>query len=341
MKSVVFKDRVKITAVAGNGGDGVATFRREKYVPRGGPDGGDGGRGGDVVLVASKDLDSLLPLYFQPLQRAAHGGRGGTQRCHGRNGDDRRVTVPCGTVARRADTGEWIGEVIADGDELTVARGGQGGLGNCHFVTSTHQAPRECTEGQAGEDHRLVLELKLVADAGLVGYPNAGKSTLLRALTNAHPKVASYPFTTLHPMIGTIQFADYSQLRIADIPGLIDGAHAGVGLGHEFLRHIERTSFLVFVLDMAGVDGRHPADDYLNLREELRRYDDALDRRPFVIVANKMDDPASDDLRAEFRRRIGLPLIEVSAELGEGIDAVRQALYRHFKEIPSRAGHDS
>jgi GTP-binding protein len=339
VKSVVFKDRVKVTVVAGNGGDGMATFRREKYVPRGGPDGGDGGRGGHVILVASKDVDSLHPLYFQPLQRAEHGGRGGTQRCHGRNGQDLRIPVPCGTVARLFDGEDWLGEVVEPEDEFMVARGGKGGLGNCHFVSSTHQAPREFTEGEAGEGKVLRLELKLVADIGLVGYPNAGKSTLLRALTNAHPKVAAYPFTTVHPLIGTIQFEDYSQLRIADIPGLIDGAHQGVGLGHEFLRHIERTSFLIFVIDMAGVDGRHPADDYRNLRFELRQYDDALDRRPYLIVANKMDDPASDALLAEFRQRTGQHPLEVSAELGEGVDRVRDALFRQVQETKSRARH--
>lgn len=326
MKSVVFKDRVKVTVMAGNGGDGLATFRREKFVPRGGPNGGDGGRGGHVILVASKDQDSLLPLYFRPLQKAEHGGRGGTQRCHGKNGADLRILVPRGTVARMFDSGEPIGEVLEDGQELVVARGGKGGLGNCHFVTSSHQAPTECTEGIPGEEKILRLELKMVADVGLVGYPNAGKSTLLRALTRAHPKVASYPFTTLHPMIGTLEFDDYTSIRIADIPGLIDGAHQGIGLGHEFLRHIERTRFLVFVLDMGGTDGRHPADDYLNLREELRLYDPELDQRPSLVVANKMDVPDSTRLLAEFTQRTGQHPMQMCAELGEGVPALHQCL---------------
>ena len=217
-----------------------------------------------------------------------------------------------------------------------VARGGEGGLGNCHFATSSHQAPREYTEGEPGEERLLRLELKLVADVGLVGYPNAGKSTLLRALTNAQPKVAAYPFTTLHPMIGTIQFDDYSQLRIADVPGLIDGAHRGVGLGHEFLRHIERTSFLLFVLDMAGTDGRHPVDDYRTLRQELEQYDASLALRPSMIVANKMDEPAADQFLDEFTQQTGHSPLAISAELGEGVPQVREALYRHFQETLCR-----
>lgn len=326
MKSVVFKDRVKLTVVAGNGGDGASMFRREKFVPHGGPSGGDGGRGGHVVLRASKDQDSLLPLYFRPLQKAEHGGRGGRQRCHGKNGQDLVIPVPCGTVAKVFETGESIGEVLEDGQELQVAKGGDGGLGNCHFVTPSHRAPTEFTEGTPGESKILRLELKMVADVGLVGYPNAGKSTLLRALTRAHPKVASYPFTTLHPMIGTLQFDDYSTMRIADIPGLIDGAHDGVGLGHEFLRHIERTHFLVFVLDMGGTDGRSPADDFENLREELRLYDETLDQRPYLVVANKMDVPGSTESLETFRERTGENPLAMCAEIGEGVDALRRRL---------------
>ena len=326
MKTVVFKDRVKVRLVAGNGGDGLASFRREKFIPRGGPDGGDGGRGGHVYLRASKDEDSLLPLYFRPQQRAGNGGQGGSRRCHGRNGADLVIPVPCGTVAWMFDSGDWLGEVLTDGETLRVARGGAGGLGNCHFATSTHQTPTEFTKGEPGDDVTLRLELKLVADVGLVGFPNAGKSTLLRRLTNAHPKVAAYPFTTLNPIIGTLQFEDFTQVRIADIPGLIEGAHAGVGLGHEFLRHIERTRFLVFVIDMGGTDGRNPTDDYFNLREELKRYDGSLAERPFLVVANKMDVPGSDEFLAEFTARTGLPPLPLCAEIGEGIEALREAI---------------
>jgi len=325
-KLSTFRDRVKITAYAGDGGNGLSSFRREKFVPFGGPDGGDGGRGGHVLIRADVNVDSLQPLYFKPLQRAGHGGRGGKQRCHGKNGEDLIVVVPCGTEVFNFSTGDQIGEVVADGEELAVAKGGKGGIGNCHFASSTNQAPTDFTEGEPGEENVLRLELKLVADVGLVGYPNAGKSTLLRALTAAHPKVASYPFTTLHPMIGTLIFEDYSQIKIADIPGLIDGAAKGVGLGHDFLRHIERTNLLVFVIDMAGSDGRHPADDFENLRHELKTYNENLVSRRYMVVANKMDAPDSTHLLKEFRDRTGEAPMEMAAEIGEGLDPLKQAL---------------
>lgn len=326
-KISTFRDRVKITATAGNGGDGLASFRREKYVPRGGPDGGDGGRGGHVIFRADENIDSLQPLYFNPLQRAGHGGRGGKQQKHGRNGEDLIIPVPRGTEVYEFDAGTRLGEVIHHEDKFVVARGGGGGKGNCRFVSSTHRAPLERTEGESGEEKILRLELKIVADVGLVGYPNAGKSTLLRALTAAHPKVASYPFTTLHPMIGTLTFDNYSQIRIADIPGLIDGAAKGVGLGHEFLRHIERTRLLVFVLDMAGSDGRHPAEDLGNLRNELAAYNRDLGTRRYLVVANKMDEPASTEQLREFRERTGEAPMEISAAMGEGLNPLRDALH--------------
>lgn len=317
---------MKVEVTAGNGGDGMSSFRREKFVPRGGPDGGDGGRGGHVILKASKDQDSLLPLYFKPLQRAQHGVKGGTQRRHGRNGSDLVVPVPCGTIAYLYDTEELLGEVLEDGNELRVARGGRGGQGNCRYVTSTHQAPIEFTEGVEGERKTLRLDLKMVADVGLVGYPNAGKSTLLRAITAAHPKTAPYPFTTLHPMIGTLEFGDYRRIRIVDVPGLIEGAHAGVGLGHDFLRHIERTRFLVFVVDMAGTDGRVPADDFLHLRDELRLHQPDLDEHPYLIVANKMDGPEADEYLKAFVEQTGEQPIPMIAELGEGVEELKKAL---------------
>lgn len=332
MKAVTFKDRVQIHVSAGNGGDGCASFRREKFVPRGGPNGGDGGRGGDVYLTADKNADSLLDLYFRPHQRAEHGGRGRSKDCHGLNGADLFVKVPCGTVIRDLQEDRVVGELLADGDRVVVARGGAAGLGNSRFVSSINQAPTTCTEGEPGEVKKLGLELKIVADVGMVGYPNAGKSTLLSKLSDAHPKVAAYPFTTLNPIIGTVIYDDYQRLRVADIPGLIEGAHAGVGLGHDFLRHIERTTFLLFVIDMAGVDGRNPGEDYLNLRRELTCYREELGERPFRVVANKMDLPEAQTQLGRFKKDTGQTPIEISAEQNLGVDKVSQALHEYFFE---------
>lgn len=332
MKHVVFKDRVKLYVRAGNGGNGCVSFRREKFIPKGGPDGGDGGNGGSVILRCDANEDSLLPLYYQPHQRAKHAQHGMGSQCHGRNGEDCIAKVPCGTIVTKADTGEFVGELIKEGEELVVARGGKGGIGNVHFKSSTNQAPRQFTEGTPGEEQALWLELKLVADVGLVGFPNAGKSTLLSKLTHAHPKIAPYPFTTINPIIGTLEFENYHRLRIADIPGLIDGAHDGVGLGHEFLRHIERSRFLLFVIDMAGTDDRNPTEDFLHLQEELRLHREALSCTPYLIVANKMDTPGADELLETFRTQTEELVYPISAELGEGLDPVREHLYKHFFE---------
>lgn len=328
MKTITFKDSVRLYVSAGNGGDGCVAFRREKYVPRGGPSGGDGARGGSVYMEATNNADSLLDLYYRPHQRAPHGGKGQPKECHGRNGEDLIIPVPCGTVATDFESGTRIGEVLAEGDRLCLARGGRGGLGNCHFATPSHQAPRESTPGTPGETRTVVLELKLVADIGLVGYPNAGKSTLLRCLTNAQPKVAAYPFTTLNPIIGTLVREDYATLKIADIPGLITGAHEGAGLGHDFLRHIERTHFLLLVLDMAGVDGRHPADDYAGLLHELSAYNQELGNRPRMVLANKMDLPEASVLLQEFTERTGVRPYPISAANDENVAEVKQQLFR-------------
>jgi len=330
MKHVVFKDRVKLYVRAGNGGNGCVSFRREKFIPKGGPDGGDGGNGGSVILQCDENEDSLLPLYYQPHQRAKHAQHGMGAQCHGKNGADCIARVPCGTIVTDAETGEFFGELIRHGEELVVAKGGKGGIGNVHFKSSTNQAPRQFTEGIKGEEKALWLELKLVADVGLVGYPNAGKSTLLSKLTHAHPKIAPYPFTTINPIIGTMEFENHHRLRIADIPGLIDGAHDGVGLGHEFLRHIERSRFLVFVIDMAGTDNRNPSDDYMHLCEELRLHREELSCTPCMVVANKMDTPGADELLKAFVKKTGERVYPISAELGEGLEPVREHLYRHF-----------
>jgi GTP-binding protein len=282
-----------------------------------------------VILVGEENVDSLLDLYDHPHQRAEHGDKGGTNQSTGKTGKDLMVKVPLGTVVRLEEKdGPVLGEVLRHGQELMIAKGGVGGKGNIHFKTSSNQAPKECTPGTEGEKRVLWLELKLIADVGLVGYPNSGKSTLLAHLTHAHPKVAPYPFTTVNPIIGTLEFADFSRIRVADIPGLIDGAHEGVGLGHEFLRHIERCGYLLFVLDMGAVDGRDPVEDYQHLREELRLFNSELEDRPFAVIANKMDDPDADARLGEFRRQTGLDPVPVIAELGEGMDDVRALLDR-------------
>jgi len=332
MKGSAFKDRAKIYVASGNGGDGIASFRREKFVAFGGPDGGDGGRGGHVFLLADKNMDSLQALTYTPHQKAEHGGAGRGSKCHGKNGADLYVKVPCGTVVNHFDTGTFIAEVLEDGQTFKLAHGGKGGKGNCHYTSPTNQAPEECTAGTLGESKTLQLELKSVADVGLVGYPNAGKSTLLSKLSHAHPKIAAYPFTTLNPIIGTVVYDDYTSLRVADIPGLIDGAHDGIGLGHDFLRHIERTNFLVFVIDMAGTDGRDPGEDYVNLRKELRLYRPEMDTRPYLVVANKMDMPESWENYHDFVLSTGEQAIAISGKFNESVDQVKQQLYARCRK---------
>jgi GTP-binding protein len=327
LKTRKFVDHVTVFATAGNGGNGSASFRREKFVPKGGPDGGDGGRGGHVILCGDHDTDSLINLYFAPHVRAGHGGHGAGKRRHGRNGQDRRVKVPCGTEVWEKESDTLIGDIVSHGQELIVAKGGKGGLGNVHFKSSTHQAPTEHTDGKTGQDATLRLELKIMADIGLVGFPNAGKSSLLTALSDAHPKIGAYPFTTLNPVLGTVIFEDYTKLRIADIPGIIDGAHEGVGLGYDFLRHIERSRFLLIVLDMAGVDTRSPLDDYHNLLSELKLYDSDLPERPHLVVANKMDLPEAEENRKEFVEKTGLEPILVSTADNRGIPELKRELH--------------
>lgn len=330
MKPIPFVDQVTVRAIAGNGGNGVATFRREKYIPHGGPDGGDGGNGGSVYLLASKDVASLLDLRYAPRLKAQHGEQGRSRQQYGHGGADKIVKVPLGTEVLELETGERIGEVLADGDRLLIAQGGRGGLGNMHFKTSTHQAPTEWTEGTEGEDRELRLTMKTVADVGLVGYPNAGKSTLLRHLSAARPKIGAYPFTTLNPQVGTVIFDATHSIRVADMPGLIKDAHQGVGLGHQFLRHIERTHYLLFVLDMAGVDGRNPLEDFRSLQEELRLYNPELADRPYRVLANKMDEPAAQENLKAFIRETGELPLPVIAELGEGVADLKTVLFDEF-----------
>ena len=339
MKARTFVDTVRLKAKAGDGGDGAASFRHEKFVPFGGPDGGDGGRGGSVVLVGDEDVDSLVAIWHDPERRAGNGGRGMGRYRHGADGADVRIPVPLGTVVRDEYTGREVCEILRHGEAFVVARGGAGGAGNVHFKSSVNQAPTRFTEGSKGEEATLRLDLKLLADAGLVGLPSAGKSSLLRAVTAAHPKVAAYPFTTLRPVMGTVVLPGaFSSFRIADIPGIVEGAHEGIGLGDAFLRHIERSRVLVFVIDMAGVDGRDPADDYATLVSELRARDPALLERPRLVLANKMDLPAAREKLPEFIERTGVRPMEVCASTGEGLEAVVEALVDILKPSPRPAG---
>ncbi|MBQ6352157.1 MAG: GTPase ObgE [Lentisphaeria bacterium] len=317
----MFVDKVTIRVIAGKGGNGCCSFRREKFIPKGGPDGGDGGDGGSVYLEASTGEQSLVSLVYQTRYRAQNGPGGRGAGMHGRNADDITIKVPVGTVVTDCATREVLGDLDAPGARLLVARGGRGGRGNARFATSTNRVPRYAEPGTEGEEKELFLELKIIADGGLVGYPNAGKSTLLGALSAARPKVAPYPFTTLHPVVGVVEFdyPDYTRLTLADIPGLIDGAHDNVGLGHSFLKHIERTKVLVYVLDMAGTDGRDPVEDFRHLQNELELYQSGLTRRPSLIAANKMDAPeAAENLRrleAVVAGKYGI--IPVTAAVGE------------------------
>jgi len=341
----MFVDHVKVFAQAGNGGRGCVSFRREKFVPKGGPDGGDGGRGGDVIFRADRHVDNLANLFYEALIKAKNGGHGMGKKMAGRAGANKVVRVPVGTIVWRGEKqeraksnveqlgiGNWqssipIVDLTRDGQDFVLCQGGAGGKGNVHFKSSRNRAPREYTEGKEGEQGYFLLELRTIADAGLVGYPNAGKSTLLRKISAARPKVAAYPFTTLHPIVGVIEFPGYRRATIADIPGLIEGAHRGLGLGHEFLRHITRCRVLVFVIDVAGSEGRNPVEDLKNLRREIDLYNPTLSSRPWIVVANKMDLPgAKENLKAMQERLPRIKIVPTSPVKGEGVDALKEAL---------------
>jgi len=338
----MFADHVRIFVAAGDGGDGSRSFRREAHVPRGGPDGGDGGDGGDVALVVESGMTTLGDFRRRRHIRAKPGGRGAGRKAHGRNGSDVVIPVPPGTVVRDAagsgnEPGSWLGELLVPGDRMVVARGGRGGRGNVHFATPTHRAPTHFEKGQPGEERWIELELKLIADIGLVGAPNAGKSTLLAALTAARPEVASYPFTTISPNLGVIAFDDERSAVIADVPGLIEGAHEGHGLGHAFLRHVERTRVLVAVVDGAAADA---AGEWQVVEEELRQHDPALLARPMPMVVTKHDLPDMRDRWPEVRRRLsdaGYRPLAVSAHDGTGLDELRRVLAEALVEAESRA----
>jgi GTP-binding protein len=313
----MFVDHLKIHARAGDGGNGVVHWIREKYKPKGGPDGGDGGRGGHVILEVDPHTDSLRQLFFNPRQFAGDGEPGSRQKMKGRNGRDCVIKVPAGTVvfsSGDAQPGEVVADLVHEGERFILCRGGKGGFGNEHFKSSTNRAPYQATPGEKGGLGDFFLELRKIADAGMVGFPNAGKSSLVAALSAARPKIAAYPFTTLQPLVGVIEFPGFRRATVADIPGLIEGAHENRGLGHEFLRHILRCRLLVFVVDVAGSEGRTPWDDIAALRREVSLYSQELAERPWLIAANKMDlDDAAKNLKTLRQRFRKIEIIETSA----------------------------
>jgi GTP-binding protein len=327
----VFIDEVIIQVKAGDGGNGILAFRREKFVPKGGPSGGDGGRGGDVAMVASPHYNTLLHFRFNPEHKAERGRHGEGSNKKGRDGDSIDIATPVGTVVYDADTGYLLHDFTEAGDRYVVARGGRGGRGNARFATSTHQAPTEHEDGKPGEERRLRLELKLLADVGLVGFPNAGKSTLISRISAARPKIADYPFTTLEPNLGVVSSDDnaFRTFVVADIPGLIEGAHEGHGLGIQFLRHVERTRLLAHLVDVCEFSGRKPVDDFNIVMRELASFSEELVKKPMIVVATKID-AAQDSkriasLRALAKRR-GLPFFKISSVTGEGIPELKRAM---------------
>jgi GTP-binding protein len=326
-------DEVKINVISGSGGDGLIHFHREKFVPRGGPAGGDGGRGGDVVLVANPRISTLGHFQHKTHFRAQPGGRGGTNNKTGASADDLVIEVPTGTLVRDADSGALLGDLVKPGDRLIVARGGRGGRGNARFKSASHQAPRVAEKGEPGEERWLKLELKLIADVGIVGVPNAGKSTLLSVISNARPKIADYPFTTLEPNLGVVNYDD-RDLVAADIPGLIEGAHMGVGLGHAFLRHVQRTRLLVHLLNGQS---EAPLADYNQINVELALFDEKLGEKPQIVVFNKMDLPEArarwPQVEADLKAR-GITPLAISAAAHDNVQALVQEIFRVFDTLP-------
>jgi len=383
----MFVDEIKVYARAGHGGKGCVAFLRETYRPKGGPSGGNGGRGGDVILEGDHDLNNLIGQYYNPRLIAPCGDPGLGKGMDGPAGKDLVVKVPCGTLvwamnpkepeeeaepeepqkaptlqtstARRAvirhagaeraeeidlqvedparkslDKGELVADITQHGQRFVLCKGGRGGLGNRNFATARHQTPRFAQPGEAGTEGDYLLELRIIADVGVVGYPNAGKSTLLGAVSKAHPKVAPYPFTTLTPQVGVVEYPDYFRLTMCDVPGLIAGAHRNVGLGHAFLRHIARCKLIVLLIDMAGTEGRDPVDDYKQLLEELEMYDPALVKRPRLVVANKMDEPTFEANLKAFKRRIRkTPVLSISAAFGEGLEQFRKVIRENVTSL--------
>lgn len=325
----MFIDEVIITVKAGDGGNGCLAFRREKFVPRGGPSGGDGGRGGDVILESSEHYNTLLHFRFNPEHNGERGRHGEGSKRTGHDGASITLPIPVGTIVYNADTGEQLFDFTSAGQQFTVARGGRGGRGNARFATSTHQAPTEHEEGKPGEFFRLRFELKLLADVALVGFPNAGKSTLISRLSAAKPKIADYPFTTLEPNLGVVQAGDDRTFVLADIPGLIEGAHEGHGLGIQFLRHIERTRLLVHLVDVSDFSGREPAHDFDIILDELKQFNEDVAAKPMIVVASKIDacqDPSRIEAVRAKADEYTLPFLAISSATGQGIEELRFAI---------------
>jgi GTP-binding protein len=334
----MFVDRAEITVKAGNGGNGCCSFRREAFVPKGGPNGGDGGDGGDVIFVASTGELTLSDFVFNRHFSAENGGDGRSKDMHGRRGQNLVIKVPLGTIIRNKETGDVLADIDEAGAEVVIAKGGHGGRGNARFATPSNRAPREHEPGEVTEPLELGLELKLIADVALVGYPNAGKSTLLSRISNAHPKVAAYPFTTLHPVIGVMEYPDFRKVTVADIPGLIDGAHLNKGLGHYFLRHIERTKLLIYLVDLGGVDGRDPNDDIRILKNELDAYMEGLSSRAKIVLANKTDLVENQDVIDDFilNAEDGLEVIPISAKNDASFEQVKQRIRELLDELAAQ-----
>ncbi|MCH5211514.1 MAG: GTPase ObgE [Oscillospiraceae bacterium] len=333
----MFTDKAKIYIKAGNGGNGAIAWRREKYIPAGGPDGGDGGNGGNVVFRVDTGMTTLMDFRYKRKYVAGTGMDGAGKHCKGKRGDDIIIDVPQGTLVRDAESNLILADLSEPGKEEIIAKGGNGGWGNSHFATAVRQAPNFAKNGQPGEEREVILELKLLADVGLVGFPNVGKSTLLSMTTKAQPKIANYHFTTLEPNLGVVDLGDHRSFVMADIPGIIEGASEGVGLGHEFLRHIERTRLLLHVVDVSSIEGRNPIEDFDIINNELAEYDMALEERPQIVVANKTDIIQDEDAYNEFleeMKKRGLEVFTISAATGKGVRELMQRTFEELSKLP-------
>lgn len=331
----MFIDRARIFVQSGKGGDGMSSFRHEKFVPKGGPNGGDGGQGGNVVLVADRNVNTLVDFRFRRLFKAKPGGKGEGSNKYGRNAEDLLITVPVGTIVKDEETGQVMADLSRDGQRAIVAKGGRGGRGNWHFRTSANRTPTFAERGEPGEERWLRLELKVLADVGLLGYPSVGKSSILRKVSAAQPEVAAYHFTTLNPILGVVNLPDHRSFVMADIPGLIDGASEGVGLGHDFLRHIERTKILIHVVDVSGIEGRDPIEDYEKINAELAKYSDKLARKRQVVAANKIDllgDSDNLERLMDYMAAHGVEVYPICAMTGEGMDKLLERGWTMLEE---------